>query len=62
MIVAFARVIRQELEEEKQGFAGSILRGQLKDWDEYRHITGKIAGIDRALSVLDDTVQRFEQQ
>lgn len=59
-VVAFARVLREELEEDLKSVEAGILGG-ISDHDSYRQAVGKRHGLMQALASLDDTVKRFDQ-
>ena len=59
MIVAFARLLREELAQEKMDTESGLLRG-VKDWDEYNRLVGKRQGIEAALGALDETSRKFD--
>jgi hypothetical protein len=59
-VVALARVVRDELQQDLQGVERGILSG-VKDKDEYWMLVGKRQGLQQALAVLDAQVQRFDQ-
>lgn len=59
-VVALARVVRDELQEDLRSVEQGILSG-VATWDEYKTLTGKRQGLQQALAVLDAQVQRFDQ-
>lgn len=59
-VVAFARLMREELEEDLKSVEAGILGG-LADHDHYRQAVGKRHGLMQALAILDDTIKRFDQ-
>ena len=59
--VAFARLVREELKEALDSVEAGILGG-VKSMDEYRELVGKRQGLQRAISVIDDTTRRFDEQ
>ena len=58
--VAFARIIREELVEALQNVEAGILGG-VKSMDEYRELVGKRQGLQRAISVIDETTRSFDE-
>ena len=62
MIVAFARIMRQELDNEVSVVDRSLTSGALQSMEEYRNITGKRSGLIIALAILDETIKRFDEQ
>ena len=59
MIVAFVRIVREELEDELRTAEEGILNGP-QDIDEYRRLVGKRQGLKSALAIIDETVKRFD--
>lgn len=62
MIVSFAHNLRAEFQEELDSIERGILGGTVKDFEEYRYLTGKRQGLERALALLDDAVRRFDER
>lgn len=62
MIVSFAHNLRAEFQEELGSIERGILGGTVKDFEEYRYITGKRQGLERALALLDDAIRRFDER
>lgn len=58
--VAFARILRDELETDLKTIEQGILGGA-KDFEEYRFMTGKRWGLIQALAALDETMKRFDE-
>jgi hypothetical protein len=46
----FAKLIEQEIEEIKEWMS----LGTVMNWEQYKYMTGKIAGFNRALEVLEE--------
>ena len=46
----FKKLIEQEIEEIKEWMANGTIMG----WEHYKYVTGKIAGFNRALEVLEE--------
>ena len=61
MVVAYARIVRQELQEAIQQLEQAILAGDAKDLQEYRYLTGKRQGLQQAIAIIDDTSKRFDE-
>ncbi len=61
-VVAYARLVREELEESLGSVDRSLVSGNLKDFEEYRYVAGKRVGLMQALSIVDDAVRRFDEQ
>jgi hypothetical protein len=61
MVVAFARLVRQDLEEALQSLDRALLAGDAKSFEEYRYLTGKRQGLQQALAIIDDTSKRFDE-
>lgn len=59
-VVAFARLMREKLEEDLSSVESGILNG-IADYEQYRQAVGKRHGLMQALATLDDTVKRFDQ-
>lgn len=60
-VVALARVTRDALKEALASTETGLLGGA-KTWDEYQRLAGKRQGLQQALNILDDEVQRFDTQ
>ena len=61
MVVAYARIVRQELDEAIKQLGQAILAGDAKDLQEYRYLTGKRQGLQQAIAIIDDTSKRFDE-
>ena len=61
MVVAFARLVREELKESLDQIERAILAGDAKDHEEYRYLTGKRQGLQQAIAIIDDTSKRFDE-
>jgi len=61
-VIALARVVRDDLLEARNGAEQAILNGHPTSFDEYRFLTGKRAGLETALALLDEAVKRFDEQ
>lgn len=61
MVVAYARIVRQELDEAIKQLEQAILAGDAKDLQEYRYLTGKRQGLQQAIAIIDDTSKRFDE-
>ena len=46
----FKKLIEQEIDEIKEWMAN----GTVMNWEQYKYMTGKIAGFNRALEVLEE--------
>ena len=62
MIVAFARMLRNSLEEELSSVDRGLLSGNLPDFYEYKRLSGKRQGIVEALALVDEVTSKFDQQ
>ena len=61
MVVAFARLVRQALDEELKQTEQAMLAGNVKTFEEYRYTAGKRQGLLQALAIIDDTSKRFDE-
>lgn len=59
--VALARVLRDEIEDAVSNLKEGVCSGNLKDFEEYRFVAGRILGLETAQAILDDIVQRFDK-
>lgn len=62
MIVAFARMMRNSLEEQLDSVDRGLLGGNLKDFGEYQRLSGKRQGIVEALALVDEVTSKFDNQ
>lgn len=63
MITAFARAARAEIQEEIDAVTEAIVSGNnIKTLEDYRSLTGRKLGLEKALAVLDDIEKRFDEQ
>lgn len=60
-VIALARVTRDALQEALKSVDAGLVGG-VKSWDEYQRLVGKRQGLQLALNILDDEVQRFDRQ
>lgn len=54
-------LIENELKEAKHGLVDALVGGAPKDYAEYKELSGRIAGLDIALSRVVDFHNRLEQ-
>lgn len=50
MSFEFSKLVKQEIEDIKEIMA----RGSLPDWEQYKFMAGRIAGLDKSLELLDE--------
>jgi len=62
MIVAFARMLRNSLEEEIASVDRGLLSGNLKDFNEYHRLSGRRQGLTEALVLVDAVMTKFDSQ
>ena len=52
--------LAKEIVKERQQQADFLLSGRVEDHAEYRHICGVIRGLNTAETIINDLVQRLE--
>jgi len=62
MITGFTHNLRAELKEVLDSVERGILGGAVRDFEEYRFLIGKKVGLEQALSVVDESVKRFDER
>lgn len=60
MIVAYARALRADLDDQLQRLDQGIVAGA-SDWVEYREMLGQRRGLLKALAAIDEISRRFDQ-
>jgi len=60
-VVAFARLVREEIEQDLQSVETGILAG-IPNMEDYRQAVGKRHGLKQALGIIEDTMKRFDEQ
>ena len=53
----YERLLKQ-LKQHKEELEALILKGRLEDYASYRHITGKLSGLNDAIEILRETFKR----
>jgi len=59
--VAFARLVREELETDLTSVDAGIMQG-VESWDQYQYALGKRRGLQQAIAAIDDVTRRFDEQ
>lgn len=54
------QVILKRIAEDRQRYEQSLLRGDAKDFADYRHLAGVVQGLTRAENHVKDLVQKLE--
>ena len=61
-VVAYARLVRSQLDEALESLERGLLGGGIKDMEEYKFITGERRGIQKAVMILDEVTRHFDEQ
>jgi hypothetical protein len=54
-------VVLKELEERRHSIAEALISGSVKDYPQYKFMTGEIQGLSRAHAFITDLVRRLEK-
>lgn len=54
----FDYIVERALKEHAEMLAASLLKGQAKDWADYKYLCGEICGIQFAMDALKDARKR----
>lgn len=60
-VIAYARIVREELEEALKSIEIGLLQG-VEDWDKYQNAVGRRRGLLQALAIVDETMARFDEK
>jgi len=61
----FARIVKdspftKQLQHERANAINWLVNGALKDFADYRYCQGQIAGLQKALDILEDIYKQYE--
>ena len=59
--IAFARLVREELDEDLRLAEAGILQGA-ESWEQYQYALGRRRGLQQAIAAIDETTRRFDEQ
>lgn len=62
MIQQFADRLRKEIEEEGVVIKNQILHGRASSFDQYRHLTGILLGLELAKDHLNDLMAAYNKE
>lgn len=58
----FLSRVRKDLVAEQVAIGADLARGSASSYDSYRDLVGEVKGIDRALSIIDDSVKKLNEE
>ena len=61
MMTCFVRQVRKRFDEEITRTVTAIGNRSAKDWEDYRRMTGRVAGLKTALDILNDEFKQHNE-